>query len=212
MSELQLSPHIVELLVSHICHDLVSPVGAISNGIEFIEDMGDSVTSDAMGLIGSSVRQASVALQCFRMSYGAAGSGANVTYDHIKEAFTNYIEGGRTNLHWNINPVGGSQMPDGFMKVVLNMLIMAEECIPANGDLTIQDLDEGNGVKITSTANRVEFREGVEAAFNHQTSTDDLNPRTVHAYITRVFADFFNLAVSYEASSETEFVFTVTYS
>jgi|TARA_B100001971_G_C18177791_1_gene530924 histidine phosphotransferase ChpT len=210
MSEPQLSPRILELLVSHICHDLVSPVGAINNGIEFIEEMGDAVTSDAMGLIGSSVRQASVALQCFRLAYGGAGSGGNVTFEDVKSAFSNYIEGGRTQLQWQVNPKGG-QTPAGFMKVVLNALMMADECIPTNGDVIIEDNEDGNGVKITAKAPKVEFRDGVEAAFNHTATLDDLNPRTVHAYVTKVFGDFFNVTVSYDVISDGEVSFKITY-
>jgi len=211
MSEPQINPRVLELLVSHICHDLVSPVGAISNGIEFIEEMGPSVTQDAIGLIGSSVKQASVALQCFRLAYGAAGSGSNVTATDVKTAFTAYIEGGRTTLHWNLNPRSG-ETPVGFMKVVLNALMMVEECIPSNGDLTIEDIDGGTGMKIIAKAPKIEFKEGVEAAYNHSASIDDLNPRTVHAYITRIYAKYFNVEISHENVSEGEMVFMVSYS
>ena len=210
MSEPKLNPRILELLVSHICHDLVSPVGAINNGIEFIEEMGDAVTSDAMGLIGSSVRQASVALQCFRLAYGGAGSGSNVTFDDIKSAFANYIEGGRTELKWQVNPMGG-QPPAGFMKVALTVLMMAEEAIPTGGEVIIDELGEGSGVKITAKASRVEFKEGVEDAFHHRASLEDLNPRTVHAYITKIFGDFYDVAVSYERLADGEVEFKVAY-
>jgi histidine phosphotransferase ChpT len=211
MSEPQISPRILELLVSHICHDLVSPVGAINNGIEFIEEMGDSATPDAMALIGSSVSQASTALQCFRMAYGGAGSGANVTFEEIKTTFANYIEGGRTRFQWQINPMGGSMPPAGFMKVLLNAMIMARECIPADGDLTVESLESGDGVKITSTAKKVEFREGVGAAFRGEADLDDLTPRSVHGYLTAVFADYFGIEIEMEKVSEGEMVFTLQY-
>ena len=211
MSQPQLSPRILELLVSHICHDLVSPVGAISNGIEFIEEMGASATKDAMGLIGSSVSQASTALQCFRLCYGAAGSGSNMTYDEIHKTYKAYIEGGRLQLKWDINPMGGGEYPLGFMKVALNAIVMAGNTVSANGTLTVEDHPAGQGIHIKAEGDRVGFKDGVEDAFNHKTSDDDLNPRTVHAYMTRVFADFFGVKIDYDISSDQSLSMSVTY-
>lgn len=208
MSEPKLSPRIAELLVSHICHDLVSPVGAISNGIEFIEEMGDSVGADALSLISNSCNQASVNLQCFRLAYGGAGSTGNITYGDIQSAFGNYIEGGRARLNWNIQ--GGANMfPEGYMKVLLNVLMMAKEALPGDGDITVTNLDNGNGVKVSVTGARTELKDGVEAAFTHAADLDDLTPRTVHAYMTRVFAQFFNIKLDMPVKEPSKIEFSV---
>ena len=76
-----------EILISKICHDLVSPVGAVNNGIEFLADMGgaDDGLQDGLGLIEHSARQAAGRLQLFRMCYGAGGSDAKVTGKMIYE-------------------------------------------------------------------------------------------------------------------------------
>ena len=211
MTEPQLSPRILELLVSHICHDLVSPVGAINNGIEFVEEMGDDAAGDAMGLIGSSVRQASTTLQCYRLAYGGAGSGANVTFDDIKTAFGNFIEGSRAKLSWEVDPTAFGMIPEGFMKILLNTLIMAKNVIPANGDIIVQSLEGENGVKIIARAENVEFRDGVGEAFRKETALDDLTPRSVHGYVTAIFAEFFDITVENEKPAEGEMTFTVKY-
>ena len=204
MSQPQLSPRISELLVSHICHDLVSPVGAISNGIEFMEEMDGG--PDALNLIKDSCNQASVRLQCFRLSYGAAGSGGNIKYGDIKNAFENYIAGGRTQLNWMINGPA-SMYPEGYMKVVLNALMLADAAIPGEGVLSISQTD--SGVQITASGKRVEFKEGVEEAFKQQTSEDELNPRTVHAYLTKVFADVYGIKIDIAEKSPEKMVMTV---
>lgn len=210
MSEPQLSPRIAELLVSHICHDLVSPVGAISNGIEFIEEMGDSVGADALSLISNSCNQASVNLQCFRLAYGGAGSSGNITYGDIQSAFSNYINGGRARLNWNVEG-GASMFPEGYMKVLLNVLMMAKEALPGDGDITVTNMDDGNGVKVTVSGARVEFKDGVESSFNHTAALDDMTPRTVHAYLTRVFAQHFNIKLDMPVKEPTKFEFTVDF-
>src|SRR5258708_37217221 len=63
------------LLVSRVCHDLVSPVGAVVNGLEVLEDETDpAMRADALRLVASSAEQAAARLQFARIAFGAAGS------------------------------------------------------------------------------------------------------------------------------------------
>jgi len=204
MSQPQLSPRISELLVSHICHDLVSPVGAISNGIEFMEEMDGG--ADALALIKDSCNQASIRLQCFRLAYGAAGSGGNIKYSDIQKIFEAYIAGGRTKFHWQIEGPA-SMYPEGYMKVILNALILADTAIPGEGDLSIRNQD--GGVEITATGKKIEFKEGVEDAFLLKTSEAELNPRTVHAYLTKIFADNFGIKIDMTEKTADRLILTV---
>jgi len=65
------------LLVSRVCHDLVSPVGAVVNGLEVLEDERDAtMRADALKLVTSSAEQATARLQFARIAFGAAGSRA----------------------------------------------------------------------------------------------------------------------------------------
>src|SRR5438105_11724251 len=66
---------IAALLVSRVCHDLVSPVGAVVNGLEVLEDERDAtMRADALKLITSSAAMAAARLQFARIAFGAAGS------------------------------------------------------------------------------------------------------------------------------------------
>src|SRR6185437_6806303 len=69
---------VVELLNSRLCHELVSPVGAINNGVELLGEEDPDFVRDAIQLIGQSARKASQRLQFYRFAYGtavSAGSG-----------------------------------------------------------------------------------------------------------------------------------------
>ena len=57
-SDAEKQVHLLELLSSRICHDLISPVGAIHNGLEFLEDMGPDALEDALELMKHSTKQA----------------------------------------------------------------------------------------------------------------------------------------------------------
>ena len=76
---------ILELLASRICHDLISPIGAVGNGLELLEDAGPDMSGDALKLSANCVRKASALLEFFRMAYGTAGSDAGLRWDAAKQ-------------------------------------------------------------------------------------------------------------------------------
>ena len=79
-------------LSSRICHDLVSPVGAIVNGVDLVREMGASEHSEAIGMIGQSAERASAMLQLYRLAFGIAeaeaqGVGRGALADHSAVLF-----------------------------------------------------------------------------------------------------------------------------
>src|SRR5688500_6225011 len=84
---------VIELLARRICHDLVSPVGAINNGVEFMEEMGDAPEQrkEALGLISHSASQAAAKLMAFRIAYGSGGRDANIKPEDVQKAFSQLI-------------------------------------------------------------------------------------------------------------------------
>ena len=75
----QIDTHVLEILASKICHDLISPIGAVNNGVELMEEMGPDAGPEATGLIAYSAHQASAKLQVFRVAYGVGGAACQVT-------------------------------------------------------------------------------------------------------------------------------------
>ena len=96
------------LLCSRLCHDLISPVGAISNGIEILSDEEDEMMRmEVMKLLELSAGQTSNPLKFYRLAFGAAGGiGAYVPIRDAKNAATSLFDGTQINLEWN-SEVGG---------------------------------------------------------------------------------------------------------
>src|ERR1700677_2936981 len=92
------------LLCSRVCHDLISPVGAIINGLEVLEEDKDEETKTfALDLIKKSATQASAKLQFCRLAFGAAGSaGAQIDLGDAENAARGLLEDGKTTLVWNL--------------------------------------------------------------------------------------------------------------
>ncbi len=130
------------LLCSRVCHDLISPVGAIVNGLEVLEEDKDEETRTfALDLIKKSAGTASAKLQFCRLAFGAAGSaGAQIELGDAEKAARGLLEDGKTTLVWNLPR---ELVPKNRAKLLLNMLVVATAAIPRGGTLTAEPRDGG---------------------------------------------------------------------
>jgi histidine phosphotransferase ChpT len=198
-----LDPRVLELVASRICHDLVSPVGAVSNGVELLQELGEDAGEEAMKLIADSAHQAGVRLKAFRLCYGAAGTDKNVGFKDIREVFADLIKSGRVQAEFE--PEMGVKFPApprGFLKCLLNLFILAEECNHGEGKIQVTALDGNTGVKVLVTGKNPSFRVGAEAALKGETPPDELEPRSVHAYVTGKFIACFGLKLDWQAQPD----------
>src|ERR1700680_3656313 len=97
------------LLVSRVCHDLVSPVGAVVKGLEVLEDETDpAMRADALRLVAASAEQAAARLKFARIAFGAAGSvGAELDLTEVSRILFGLLKGGKVELVWGAPPVNG---------------------------------------------------------------------------------------------------------
>jgi histidine phosphotransferase ChpT len=130
------------LLCSRVCHDLISPVGAINNGLEVLEEAKDEETKTfALALIKKSARQGSAKLQFCRLAFGAAGSAvAQIDLGDAESVARGFLEDDKTKITWTLPRV---LLPKNRVKLLLNMLVIAGQTIPRGGTLTVAP--EGSG-------------------------------------------------------------------
>jgi len=147
------------LLCSRVCHDLISPVGAIVNGIEVMEeDKNEETKAFALDLIKKSARQASAKLQFCRLAFGAAGSaGAQIELGEAEKAVRALFDDGKTTLVWNLPR---ELQPKNRVKLLLNMVSIAVGAIPRGGALTVdrsQDGATGSGFVVTAAGHNAKL-------------------------------------------------------
>jgi histidine phosphotransferase ChpT len=139
------APDILELaalLCSRVCHDLISPVGAIVNGLEVLDDNPKPEDREfALDLIRKSARTASARLQFCRLAFGAAGSaGAQIDLGDAQNMARGHIEDAKTSIAWNLPRV---LLPKNRVKLLLNMMVIAQQTIPRGGVLTVNPIGDG---------------------------------------------------------------------
>jgi len=140
------------LLCSRVCHDLISPIGAIVNGVEVLdEDKNEETREFALDLIKKSALQASAKLQFCRIAFGAAGSaGAQIDLGDAEKAARGLLEDGKTSLAWNLPR---QLMAKNRVKLLLNMLMIAAGAVPRGGTLTVDPAaggEGGSGFRVTA--------------------------------------------------------------
>jgi len=139
------------LLCSRVCHDLISPVGAIVNGLEVLADENDEETKTfALDLIKKSAGTASAKLQFCRIAFGAAGSaGAQIDSGDAEKVARGFLEDEKTKLEWQLPRI---LLPKNRVKLLLNMLLIAAQAIPRGGKLAVAPAGEGESMGFTVAA------------------------------------------------------------
>ncbi|ESZ29037.1 histidine phosphotransferase family protein [Mesorhizobium sp. L2C084A000] len=127
------APDLAALLCSRVCHDIISPVGAINNGLELLDEGG--ADEDAMKLIRQSARNASARLQFARIAFGAAGSAGMLIDTGDAEAVAiAFLKNEKPELTWN-GP--RALLPKNKVKLLLNLILVANAAIPRGGKLSV---------------------------------------------------------------------------
>lgn len=134
------------LVSSKICHDIISPVGAIANGLEILDEESDeSMRAHAMGLVKKSAATASAKLQFARLAFGAAGSaGAEIDLNEAEKVTRAVAATEKHTLEWNGPP---ATLAKDKVKLLLNMATIALEALPRGGAISVNITGEGDATR-----------------------------------------------------------------
>ena len=144
------------LLCARICHDLISPVGALGTAIEILDDDSNvDMHDDAMALVRTSSRQAAAKLKFLRIAFGAAGSAPGVIPTTEVQTLTNdMFADSKPDLVWNVDSIG---IDKNRARIVMNLVMLGIQAAPRGGTVTVTRHGQGEG------ANFVIVSEGPKA-------------------------------------------------
>jgi len=191
------------LLCSRVCHDLISPVGAIMNGLEVMEDGKDEETAKfAMDLIKKSAKTASAKLQFCRLAFGAAGSaGAQIDTGDAEKVARGLMEDEKTKITWNLPRV---LMAKNRVKLLLNMLLLATQAIHRGGQLTVDPVGEGDaiGFRISVTGTNAKIPQSIPPLLAATPSDHAIDAHAIQPFYTGMLAKTCGLSVSMALEGE----------
>ena len=190
------------LVASRVCHDIISPVGALANGLEVLEEeQGEEMREFAMELISKSAKSASAKLKFARLAFGASGSaGASIDTGEAEEVVRGYMEGEKPEMSWE---GVRSLVPKNRVKLLLNLVLLGLGAIPRGGSIAIRIDGEGEtasfNLRCTGTKARVpaEFVDMLNG-----TVEDEITAHGVQPYYTIMLANESGLTLSATADGE----------
>ena len=177
------------LLCSRVCHDLISPTGAIVNGLEVLEEKeSDEETKRfALDLIRKSARAASARLQFCRLAFGAAGSSAaQIDLADAEGLAKSYLDE-KIKMVWGL-PV--ALLPKNKVKLLLNLLMIATQIIPRGGTLTVEPVGEGDGMgfRIMAAGLNARTPQALAALLEGRTESGAMDAHAIQPFYTGLLA------------------------
>lgn len=192
------------LMCSRVCHDLINPVGAIVNGLEVFDSSSkEDDRQFALDLIRKSALSTSARLQFCRIAYGAAGSaGAQIDLGEAQKMARGHFEDEKTKLTWNLPHI---LLAKNRVKLLLNLLVIAQQAIPRGGELVVDPIGEGDtmGFRIRAAGSNAKEPLNVVEQLN-LANAGSVHAHGVQPYYTALLAQTCGLKVA--LASETDAV------
>jgi histidine phosphotransferase ChpT len=173
---------VLELLCGRLCHELVSPIGAVNNGVELLDEDDPEFVKEAMALIGQSAKKAGQRLQFYRFAYGSAAASAaraDGAQPIPHELCAGLLDGGKVRAHWAPDALA---LPLPWQRLACNMLVLAMEALPRGGGVGVRAA--GGGVEVAADGDVAPLSAEAKAALEGEGGSAALTNRTVHAFYT----------------------------
>jgi len=184
---------ILELLAARLCHELISPIGAIANGVELLSEDDPEFVRDATTLIGQSAKKAGQRLQFYRFAYGSSAIG-EATGPDPRDLVGGLFEGGKLSCVWHAEAL---MLPAEWQKLACNMIVLAAEMLPRGGTIAVAaGPPPARRLEIVGTGDAINVTDELRAAVARTTDLADLTSRAIHGYFTASLGEALGLTLS----------------
>jgi histidine phosphotransferase ChpT len=173
------------LLCSRLCHDLLSPVGALNNGLELLADEHDpEMRARCLDLLNESARASANKLKFFRLAFGAGGGfGDQIDSREAKTAIEGmFADGGRVEVGWMVEP---ATLSKPALKVLLNLSLIAGDALVRGGRLDIgaEKTADATEMVVRADGPRLILDPELRQALEGLTAETEVTPRAAAAYL-----------------------------
>ena len=165
--------NLAALISSRICHDLISPIGAIGNGVELLGMTGE-MDGPEMALINESVVNANARIRFFRIAFGAAKAGQMIGRDEISSVLQDINHGGRIQFDWHSD----TELPREHVKLAFLLMQCFESALPLGGTVLIKQ--DANKWTLHCQADRINIDTNAWQLLLSGEGGTDISPSDVH--------------------------------
>jgi histidine phosphotransferase ChpT len=193
------------MLCSRLCHDLLSPIGALSNGLELLADERDPVMrGKCIELLEQSAKISTDKLKFFRLAFGAAGGFGEAVPVEEPRALIEALasNNARITLHWAL---ADRTIPKDAVKVMLNLSQIAIDALIRGGTLDIgaETRDGQSEIVVRATGDRIAFDENIGHALEGSLEEGEISSRTAAAHMLALLAEAKGGTLQYKLADKT---------
>lgn len=189
----EFSLRLAELLSSRLCHDLVTPIGAINTGLELFQENALDLSQDSkeiIGLIQHSSQVASSRLSFFRTAFGT--SGGRTSFGEARILIENYFSRSKIELEWK-SPFQEDLILENWGRLLLNSVLWVSECAPKGGKIQVTLPDETSAkLSLQLNTDFVILYQGTVEALEGKVPLRELTPRTIPCYLIHTLVNEIN--------------------
>lgn len=184
---------IAAIITARICHDLVSPIGAISNGLELLALSG-APPSPELALISESVKAANAKLQFLRIAFGDVKAGSVISTTKVADILQAYYNDPRTVLDWTLE----TPLDRRDLRLLFLLLLCAEKLAPLGGNITV--MKAGSSFKMTITGKKLNPEGFID--FKTHSFTPQDSPPLIQFNLVRVQLDQMGYRMEFSRTSD----------
>lgn len=184
---------VAQLLCSRLCHDLISPAGAINAGLELMAENPKGDIADAMSLSSESARQLTAKLSFFRVAFGATSQA--MTLDQLIDLGRGFVGQGAVRIDAP-DADGSSAVPATGVRLALALIMLGIGALPRGGSLELQvaALPDGLGIALKASGRGAALKDDVRTAIA-LSDVEALTARNVHGYLAAALAAEHNAGI-----------------
>lgn len=188
-----LATDLASLISSRICHDLISPIGALNTAIEVLDDTeSKEMHEDALKLIKLAASEASAKLSYLRIALGTNSTSKDVmNLDKLKLITENMFNTEKFSFNWDVSEI---KLEKSIARILLNILMLAIQSIPRGGKVTIKIEEKSDKLKLVTSANGIKSRldKQTEDAFKGILPSEEIDGRVIQSFFTGILIDDLN--------------------
>lgn len=155
-------PDLTAWVSAKLCHDFISPAGAIVSGLDLLKDpSAQDMRDDALGLIDQSARKLVALVHFARVAFGAATTSERFSGDELRSLVAGMVEGGRATLDWQVEETNFAKPA---ARALVNLAYLTAAALPTGGVATVTARREGDRLVMKGSADGARARLKAEAA------------------------------------------------
>ena len=204
---------VAELMCSRLCHDLISPISAINNGIELMNENDEGIIDSSIELLGTSAKQALDRLSFYRVAFGLAGGGAIISWNEIRNILEIFAAERKTTIVWTREPQQPNENISHILaKLVVNVVYLAMECLPRGGVIFVDNLEQKapEPIVVRLEGPKCNLRDDVQSGLIPDLPIEQLSVRNIVAYLATSFAICLEKSLKVRDENSNSIVITIS--